>query len=420
LSWEQEELSNIPFAVFRGAEAAINTIRFTKDQSQFLAASDDTNTTLWDVETGRALAYYGHNAPALKSVENNEDVILSVSLDKTLHLFDKHSGEEILEIDHDGLLTSCDYSNNSRYYAVTQDIKNEAIIYDARTDNKFDTIKLNSTPTCLEFSPNSQRIAIGTLQGEVVIWDIKARKFTLKFHEHSNAVSSICFDKDERMLVSGSWDKSIRMMDISTGNYRRKGTLREQFAIAHHGSVASVRIYSRGQHMVSGGFDKRVMLWNLDHEMSQIPLQGHQDWVNTVEGNIEGTRVLSGCRDGTIRYWNIENIGKIPLVQNNKKDAGVRTELCIECARPFPVATTNENLFTGKCVFCRIAERKVEERRKTGYDTKIISNKNVSTGATRRRTSFMPNINQENEHADDDEPVSFPNRRQTSFRPGML
>ena len=28
--------------------------------------------------------------------------------------------------------------------------------------------------------------------------------------------------------------------------------------------------------MVSGGFDKRVMLWNLDHEMSQIPLQGHQ------------------------------------------------------------------------------------------------------------------------------------------------
>ena len=76
LSWEQEELSNIPFAVFRGAEAAINTIRFTKDQSGFLAASDDTNTTLWDVETGQVLAGYGHNSAALKSVENNEDVIL--------------------------------------------------------------------------------------------------------------------------------------------------------------------------------------------------------------------------------------------------------------------------------------------------------------------------------------------------------
>lgn len=76
LSWEQEELSNIPFAVFRGADAAINTIRFTKDQRQFLAASDDTNTTLWEVETGQALATFGHNAAALKSVENNEDVIL--------------------------------------------------------------------------------------------------------------------------------------------------------------------------------------------------------------------------------------------------------------------------------------------------------------------------------------------------------
>ena len=79
-----------------------------------------------------------------------------------------------------------------------------------------------------------------------------------------------------------------------------------------------MRCRSRGQHMVSGGYDKRVMLWNLDHEMAQIPLQGHQDWVNTVEGNIEGTRVISGCKDGTIRYWNIEDIDKIPLVQVTK------------------------------------------------------------------------------------------------------
>ncbi|CAG5084520.1 Oidioi.mRNA.OKI2018_I69.PAR.g10661.t1.cds [Oikopleura dioica] len=331
----------------------------------------------------------------------------------------------MLYIDHEGLLTSCDYSNNSRYYAVTQDIKNEAIIYDARTDNKFDTIQLDSTPTCLEFSPNSQRIAIGTLQGEVMIWDVKARKFTLKFHEHSNAVSSICFDKDERMLVSGSWDKSIRMMDVSTGNYRRKGTLREQFAIAHHGSVASVRIYSRGQHMVSGGYDKRVMLWNLDHEMAQIPLQGHQDWVNTVEGNIEGTRVISGCKDGTIRYWNIEDIDKIPLVQNNKKDAGVRTELCIECARPFPVSTTNENLFTGKCVFCRIAERKQAERRMT-YNPKVIRTKvdTKSGDAARRRTSFKPGMyGQDNQDNDveiiPEEADELPARRRTSFRPSF-
>ena len=105
--------------------------------------------------------------------------------------------------------------------------------------------------------------------------------------------------------------------------------------------------------------------------------------------------------------------------KNNKKDAGVRTELCIECARPFPVATTNENLFTGKCVFCRIAERKVEEKRKTGYATKIISNKNVSTGAIRRRTSFMPNMNPDNDLNDDGGPDSSPNRRQSSFRPGM-
>ena len=31
--------------------------------------------------------------------------------------------------------------------------------------------------------------------------------------------------------------------------------------------------------MVSGGYDKRIMLWNINQKMAKIPLKGHQDWV---------------------------------------------------------------------------------------------------------------------------------------------
>jgi len=98
-----------------------------------------------------------------------------------------------------------------------------------------------------------------------------------------------------------SWDKSIRMLDVSTGEYRTRGTVVEPFVIAHHGSVSSIRIFNSSQMMISGGFDKRIMIWNINDKMAKIPLKGHQDWVNAVDGSRDGTHILSGCRDSTIR-----------------------------------------------------------------------------------------------------------------------
>ena len=50
------------------------------------------------------------------------------------------------------LVTSCDYSLNGNYFACTVDIANTAFIYDARTQNLLHSIKLESTPTTIEFS----------------------------------------------------------------------------------------------------------------------------------------------------------------------------------------------------------------------------------------------------------------------------
>ena len=46
---------------------------------------------------------YGHNGEALKSVEYDNELILSASIDRSLHLFDKDTGSEINEIEHDGI-----------------------------------------------------------------------------------------------------------------------------------------------------------------------------------------------------------------------------------------------------------------------------------------------------------------------------
>lgn len=46
---------------------------------------------------------YGHNGEALKSIDYNNSIIISASIDRCLHLFDKNNGSEIKEIEHDGI-----------------------------------------------------------------------------------------------------------------------------------------------------------------------------------------------------------------------------------------------------------------------------------------------------------------------------
>ena len=42
------------------------------------------------------------------------------------------------------------------------------------------SVKLDSTPTSIEFSPNSERIAIGTIRGKVIVYDMVGKKMTIQ------------------------------------------------------------------------------------------------------------------------------------------------------------------------------------------------------------------------------------------------
>ena len=78
-----------------------------------------------------------------------------------------------------------------------------------------------------------------------------------------------------------------------------------------------------------------AIMKNRTLSLDKIPLRGHQDWVTSVDGSKNGKRVISGSRDGSIRYWNIERLDEIPLVIENKREKGIRTENCAKCCKPF-------------------------------------------------------------------------------------
>ena len=76
--------------------------------------------------------------------------------------------------------------------------------------------------------------------------------------DHTLACTAVAVSPDGRHIVSGSWDKTVKVWDLASGACVR--TLE-----GHSIAVTSVAVSSDGRHIVSGSYDKTVKVWDGKH-----------------------------------------------------------------------------------------------------------------------------------------------------------
>ena len=71
---------------------------------------------------------------------------------------------------------------------------------------------------------------------------------------HSDEVNSVAYSPDGTKIISGSFDKTIKIWDANTGECLE--TLE-----GHSGSVKSVSYSPDGKNIISGSDDKTIKIW---------------------------------------------------------------------------------------------------------------------------------------------------------------
>jgi WD40 repeat protein len=100
--------------------------------------------------------------------------------------------------------------------------------------------------------------------------------------------------------------------------YLLKGKLR-----GHRGMINTVKFSPRPNVLASGGFDNRIIIWDLNTCSPLNVLRGHGDFINCVEFSPSGDELASASFDGTIRLWDIWS-GQLKAVLRGH-DGSVRT-----------------------------------------------------------------------------------------------
>uniref|UniRef100_A0A4X1TXG2 Small ribosomal subunit protein RACK1 n=2 Tax=Boreoeutheria TaxID=1437010 RepID=A0A4X1TXG2_PIG len=139
---------------------------------------------------------------------------------------------------------------------------------------------------------------------------------------HSHFVSDVVISSDGQFALSGSWDGTLRLWDLTTGTTTRR-------FVGHTKDVLSVAFSSDNRQIVSGSRDKTIKLWNTlgvckytvqvkvwvlgVWNLANCKLKtnhiGHTGYLNTVTVSPDGSLCASGGKDGQAMLWDL-NEGK--------------------------------------------------------------------------------------------------------------
>ncbi|WPJ61285.1 hypothetical protein SMAC4_13430 [Sordaria macrospora] len=150
--------------------------------------------------------------------------------------------------------------------------------------------------TSVAFSPDGQRLASGSGDNAIKIWDPASGSCLQTLEGHGYFVTSVAFSPDGQRLASGSWDNTIKIWDPASGSCL-------QTLEGHHGYVGSVAFSPDGQRLASGSYDNTIKIWDPASGSCLQTLEGHGYFVTSVAFSPDGQRLASGSGDNAIKIW---------------------------------------------------------------------------------------------------------------------
>ncbi|HSQ17254.1 MAG TPA: WD40 repeat domain-containing protein, partial [Anaerolineales bacterium] len=163
------------------------------------------------------------------------------------------------------------------------------------------TVTLNTGwAYCVDWSPDGQRLAVGTNSGEVQVWDVASQQMLHTWQSPTHtAVLSLGWSPDGNTIASGEWGGEIYLWDVATSQVRQAITGYS----TEPSDVNGLAWSPDGSRLATTHPDGQVRLWDPATGQLTLTIDAHTGWARGIAWSPDGNLLASTGEDKRIVVW---------------------------------------------------------------------------------------------------------------------
>lgn len=192
---------------------------------------------------------------------------------------------------------------------IVWDIERGSVLHDLEATGGVRTVR------SLAFSNDGRFVVAGLVHRGIVVCSMADGSIVGEFAGHTEAISGVRFSPGDDVLVSSSWDRSIRVWRASEHAFSAVGvTLR-----GHTGYLFCAEFSQVGGMLATGSRDGTVRVWDPDLGEELAKIHGWGGPAYAVAFSPDGTLLAVGCGDGTVRLFSTATGAEVVRMEGHER-----------------------------------------------------------------------------------------------------
>lgn len=271
---------------------------------------------LWDVASGETIrTLRGHTEMAMaglaflpdnRLLSASGDVFAPVD-DFSLRLWDVESGAELRRfVGHTDKIWDMALSPDGSF-AVTASHDGTLRRWDLHTGaSRILADVFPQAALSLAISPDGHFVLLGLGKGQsnepeysLRLLDSTTGEERYRLPGHTEAIYNVAFSPDGKLALSGGQDRRLLLWNVASGSLVA--------SLTGSSEIPSRLVFSPdGRLMCQGTTTGKILLWDIKRRTLIRQLTGHQGIISDVHFSADGRRIYSACDDGTVREWRVD------------------------------------------------------------------------------------------------------------------
>ena len=264
----------------------INLIAFSPEGAQLASGAEDGRIKIFDLSSSNCLITFTDHTAKITGLQyalNKSNLLISSSLDGTVRAYDliKYKNFRIMTTPKQTQLICCSVDYSGEIVAAGSLDTYNIFVWSIKTGDLIDVLNGHTGPvSCLAFSHINDILVSGSWDNTVKMWELYTKKGISETYEHNSKITAIALSPNDKEVAVSTLNGELYTWDIETGAIKNildvsrdiwGGRLNEEKIAAKNATrnkyLNSIHYNLPGNLLICGGNSQYVLIYDMQYQI---------------------------------------------------------------------------------------------------------------------------------------------------------